>query len=570
MAAGLILSKALVRAGLYISTTSEYPSLIRGGHNVYIIRASEEEIFSLVKPVELLIVLNHETLELHKDELSKGAAVIYDSDDQTIKTEILDKNKIKLFPVPLLKLATQNGGKKLMMNNVAIASAWSVTGLPFEILESVIMDNFTNKSQEIIDENLTVARSGYDYVKTNLANLANDLQYRLKKGKAPKRLVLTGNEALGLGAIKADLGFAALYPMTPINGLLTYLAGHQEKTGFIFQQPEDEIAGINMAIGASYAGKRSLVASSGGGFSLMVEGLGMAGMTEIPLVVVVGTRPGPSSGLATWTGQGDLKFILSASQGEFLRVVLAPGDPRECFEMIQTAFNLADKYQTPVLLLVDKYLCESIGTMEKSIIHHCVELATKQSQRLPRPADSGARNDGNYKRYQITESGISPRALPGETFFITNSYEHDEFGYSTENAEIIKAMTEKRGRKYAVLAKEAPEPVVYGDPSAEITLVGWGSTKGACREAVESRKYQVESKTINYLHLNWINPFPKEAVKRILAKARKVIDVEGNFSGQMAGWIREQTGLEIKDKILKYDGRPFYAEDILEGVKKYA
>ncbi len=556
MAAGAIFSKALVRAGLYISSTVEYPSLIRGGHNTYVIRASGEEIFSLVKPVDLLVALNQETITLHKEELSKGAALIYDSGDKTIDTRVLPKDGLKLYGVPLLEIATKDGGHKLMMNNVALGASWGVLGLPFEILSGVIADVFGKKGEEIVSENTRAAKAGYEYVKNKLGD---DFPYKLKEGKASQRLVLTGNEAIGLGAIRAGLGFAALYPMTPINGLLHFLAAHQKEGNFIYYQPEDEIAGINSAIGASYGGLRSLVATSGGGFSLMVEALGMAAMTETPLVVVMGTRPGPSSGLPTWTGQGDLKFMLAASQGDFMRVVLAPGDPQEAYELTQKAFNLADKYQTPVIILVDKILCESIGTMD--------ELKIKNDELK---IDRGKlwNGDGEYKRYKITEDGISPRTLPGQEYFITNSYEHNEAGFSTEDAQEIKSMVEKRARKYELLEKEAPEPVLYGEKEAAITLVGWGSTKGAALETLRTWNMDNAQK-INYLHLSWINPFPKEAVIRILSKAKKIIDIEGSNTGQMAGWIREQTGIEIKDKILKYDGRQFYPEDIIEGLKKY-
>jgi len=553
MVAGAILSKAFCRAGLYIATTNEYPSLIRGGHNTYTIRVSDQEIFSIIRPVNLLVALNQETIDLHQNELTYDAGIIFDADDKNIKPP----KEFHLYPVPLLKLATQDGGAKLMMNNVALGASLAVVNLPFEILAGVIGDIFAKKGEEIVEENIQAAKAGYEFIKKNFAD---NFGLKLKKGEAPERLVLTGNEAIGLGAIKSGLGFAAIYPMTPINGLLQFLASHQEDGGYLYFQPEDEIAGINSAIGASYAGTRSLVATSGGGFSLMVEGLSLAAMTETPLVIVMGTRPGPSTGLATWTGQGDLKFILSASQGDFMRVVLAPGDPEECFELTQVAFDLADKYQTPVILLVDKFLCESIGTVDKLKI---------KNEKLKINRGKFWSGKGEYKRYQITDDGISPRALPGQTYFITNSYEHDEAGFSTEDAKIIKAMVEKRGRKYALLEKEVPEPALFGDKEAEITLVGWGSTKEAAREAIQELKIKNEKLKINYLHLNWLNPFPKEAVGRILSRAKKVIDIEGNFSGQMAGWMREQTGIEIKDKILKYDGRPFLPEEIIESLSHY-
>lgn len=561
MVSGTILTKAFSRAGLYLASTTEYPSLIRGGHNTYIIRASDEEIFSLVSSVDLLVALNQETINLHKDELSEGAGLIYDAEDQNIEKDILPKGNYHFYPVPLVKLATQDGGAKLMMNNVSLGSSWAVMDLPFEILAGVIADVFRKKGEKIIKENMQAAKAGFEYIKKNFPH---DFAYQLHEGQAPKRLVLSGNEAIGLGAIRAGLGFAALYPMTPINGLLQFLASKSQEAGFVFKQPEDEIAGINMAIGASYAGARSLVATSGGGFSLMTEAYSMAAMTETPLVLVMGIRPGPSSGLPTWTGQGDLKFVLGASQGDFTRVVLAPGDPQECFELTQVAFNLADRYQTPVILLVDKFLCESLGTAEKAKIDPSTGgLKIDRGKLLDLPT-------ADYKRYQITDDGISPRALPGRTFFVTDSYEHDEAGLATEDASVIKKMVEKRKRKFSLLEKEVPEPQLFGSEEAEITLVGWGSTKGAAREAIKILKTQDPKLKVNYLHLNWINPFPREAVTKILSKAKKIISCEGNATGQMAGFLREQTGVEIKKQILKYDGRAFFPEDIMEGVKKDA
>ncbi len=559
MVSGTILAKAFARAGLYLASTTEYPSLIRGGHNTYIIRASDEEIFSLVSSIDLLVALNQETIILHKDELSQGAGLIYDSDDPEIVKELLPKGNCHLYPVPLVKLATQDGGAKLMMNNVALGSSWAVMNLPFEILADVIADVFNKKGEEIIKENLQAAQAGFEYIKKNFPH---DFDYQLHEGQAPKRLVLSGNEAIGLGAIMAGLGFAALYPMTPINGLLQFLASKSEEAGFVFKQPEDEIAGINMAIGASYAGARSLVATSGGGFSLMTEAYSMAAMTETPLVLVMGIRPGPSSGLPTWTGQGDLKFVLGASQGDFTRIVLAPGDPQECFELTQVAFNLADRYQTPVILLLDKFLCESLGTIEKAKIE-TKRITIDRGKLLDLPT-------ADYKRYQITADGISPRVLPGKIFFVTDSYEHDEMGLATEDASMIKKMVEKRGRKFSLLAKEVPEPQLFGDQEAAITLVGWGSTKGAAREALKILKRKEPKLKINYLHLNFLNPFPQDAVSKIFSKAKTIISCEGNATGQMASYLREQTGVEIKKQILKYDGRAFFPEEIIEGVKKNA
>jgi len=558
MTAGGALAKSFSRAGYHIFSTNEYPSLVRGGHNVVTLRVSPRELFSLRKGINLLIALDKNTIDLHKDELLPKAVVIFDNEEFSLGKEDFKKPVI-LCPTPLGRLVKNGGGGILMRNTVALGATCAVLNLDFNFLEIVLSDQFKRKGGKVVRENILIAKAGYDYVKKNFPKL---LSFDFPKLKSQEMLVLSGNEAIGLGAIAAGLGFAAIYPMTPINSLLTFLAENASKFGFIYKQPEDEIAGINMAIGASFAGARSLVATSGGGFSLMVEGYGMAAMTETPLVIVMGTRPGPSTGLATWTEQGDLKFLLNASQGDFPRFVLAPGDVEEAFYLTIEAFNLADRFQTPVFLLVDKYLCESVQTIEKSKIKN-------QKSKI----DQGKRFSGekNYKRYQLTSDGISSRAFAGQTYFIANSYEHDEAGFATEDPKIRVAMMDKRMKKLALAEREVPKPEIFGDPNADITLVGWGSTKGPIREAIsnipsaraqDEGKYQISKTKLNYLHLNYINPFPTEAVKKILERAKKIVDVEGNASGQMAGWIREKTGVEIKEKILKYDGRPFLPEDI--------
>ncbi len=561
MASGMLLVRTFSRGGLKAITINDYPSLIRGGHNVILVRVADHEIFATDNHADILIALNRETVDLHKEDLVDGSIVVFDNESFLVKPEEFTK-KITLLPVPLMKLTKEAGGDVLMRNTVALGAVLGLIKYDFKLLESVITAQFKRKGDEVVAVNVKSAKAGFDFIQNQKVSSSKSLS---PKAGAPKQLVLTGNEAVGLGAIAAGMKFFAAYPMTPINGLLFYMAGIAEKAGFVYKQPEDEICGINMAIGASFAGARSMVATSGGGFSLMVEGTSLAGMIEQPVVIIFGQRPGPATGLPTWTTQSDLHFVLNAGQGEFLRLVLAPGDVEEAYQMTATAFNLAEKYQTPCFMLVDKYLCESYFTIEQT--KFAQTAITIDRGKLMTEAEQTAQPE--VKRYQLTDDGISPRPIPGRKggVFRANSDEHDELGYSTEEAEMTKKMIEKRMKKMAVAQKEAPEPHLYGEKEAAHTLVGWGSTKGVVLETMRQLAEQGQGNLVNYLHLNWINPFPSEAVKNILSQAKHVIDIEGNHNSQMADWILVKTGVAIKDRITKYDGRPFFPSEIISQLK---
>ncbi|MDO8638644.1 MAG: 2-oxoacid:acceptor oxidoreductase subunit alpha, partial [Candidatus Daviesbacteria bacterium] len=361
-----------------------------------------------------------------------------------------------------------------------------------------------------------------------------------------------GNDGITLGAISGGLQFASIYPMTPITNLLHNLALYQEKYGFIYKQPEDEISAINMAIGASIAGARSLTATSGGGFCLMTEGMGLAGITETPLVIILGMRAGPSTGLPTWSEAGDLKLALSAGHGEFPKIVLSAGDSREAFDLTKEAFNLADIYQTPVILLMDKNICENDQSF----------LVLENSSKIERGKLS-FETIADYQRYDLSDDGISERSVPGSgNFFIANSDEHNTYGFDDEEIENRNIQMNKRMLKMQTCAKnDMPAPLVFGPEKADLTLVSWGSTKGAILEGLKSFF------NVNFLYLTWMNPFPTEYVRNILAEAKYIVDIENNFSGDLANLIREKTGIEITDKMLKYDGRPFFKEEIEEKIR---
>ena len=374
------------------------------------------------------------------------------------------------------------------------------------------------------------------------------------KNKVNKQIVISGNEAIALGAISAGLQFASIYPMTPISNILHVLAPLQEKYNFIYKQPEDEISAITMAIGASFAGARAMTASAGGGFCLMTEGYGLAAITETPLVIIEGMRGGPATGLPTWTEQGDLRFVLHAHQGEFPRIVLAAGDAEEAYHLTMQAFNLADKYQTPIIIVVDKQICESGFSNAPFNI---------ENYKLSRGKFT-TKKQSNYKRYELSKDGISLRSVPGSgNQIVANSDEHNELGYSNDEAKNRIDQMNKRMQKLATCAKEdMPAPKLFGPKNADLTIVSWGSNKGAILEALNNFN------NVNFLHLAWISPFPTEAVKKVLSKAKRVLNIECNSTAQMAGLIKEKTGIEIKNNLLKYNGRPFFPEEIIAKIKK--
>jgi len=512
--AGLIFTKACVHGGLYIFDSSEYPSRIRGGDNHVQVIFSSSRLLSPQEKVNLLLAFGPDNLLAHQDEVIDGGLNFEASD------------------IGLGEIAKQLGNP-LVANSAGLGFLWSILGFDLAILKEQLAEDFSEK-ETIKDLNLKAAAGGFEKAKDVRGVVKMEV-----KGIRGEIRNLTGNEALTNGILAAGCNFAAIYPMTPINAILTLLS--KEKTVKVFR-PEDEIAGINAAIGAAYAGGRAMVATSGGGFSLMVEALGMAGMTETPIVMVVGQRTGPSTGMATFSSQADLNFVINAGHGEFPRIVLAPGDLEESYHLGMEAFNLAEQYQVPVILLTDKYLAESrFSTPQEGL------------DKVKVVVDRGklAKKFEDYKRYELTKDGISPRAFPGQTTFLTNSYEHDESGFSTDEAKIREQMMAKRGRKLAGLRGGFE---VYGPEKAKTTLISWGSTKEILLDFV------ADHPQYNFIHFWRPWPFPKEA-EAVLRLAQKLVVVEGNFSGQLADLIKAETGIET-EKILKDNGRPFFKEDL--------
>lgn len=568
MAAGTAFAKTCSRGGLHVFINSEYPSLIKGGHNLSLVRVDEEEIFSHLETVDLLVALNQETIDLHLNEIVPGGGIIYDGEQINLTKESLKREDLVLFSVPLTKIVRELGVELLLRNTVVVGASIAILDYDFGLLEVAIRDSFGKKKGEIVEQNVKAARMGYDYVKKNICE---ECGYKLEPRKAPERMLLTGNDAIAMGAIKAGCKFYAAYPMTPVSAILHTMAERAKEFNIVVKQTEDEIAAMNMIIGANFTGVRAMNATSGGGFCLMVEALGLAAMTETPIVTVEGQRPGPSTGQPTHTAQGDLKFLLSAGQGEFVRILIAPGDREECFYETFNAFNLAEKFQVPVLILVDKFLAENYKTTE------FFDQSNLKIERGKLLSQEELNKITEYKRYLNTEDGISPRALPGQLSGIhcAASTEHDEAGFSHEASEALlppetsKIMLEKRMKKFGYIEKEMKPPKLYGPSDADITLVSWGSTKGPIFEAM--KLLEKDGVKVNFLQILYLSPFPSEEVKRVLSSAKTVVDVENNFTAQLASLIREKTGIEIQHKILKYDGRPFYPnfiyKQLVESIK---
>lgn len=550
MSAGLMFSKIAARSGYYTFDYSEYPSIIRGGHNVMQITVESKPTAAQFETADFLVALDQETIDRHLREIPEKGILLYDSDQKVSVSKTF--KKINVIAMPLSAIASQTGGNIIMRNTVAIGAALYLLGGELKHFKNLLSEEFAKKEKRVLERNHAVAQAGFDYAAKNFKQHAKAIIPQRKKTEPS--IVINGNEACALGAIAAGMQFAAIYPMTPISNILSVLAPLQGEFGFIYKQPEDEISAINMAIGASFAGARSMVATSGGGFCLMTEGFGLAGMTETSLVIIEGQRPGPATGLPTWTGQGDARFILHAHQGDFPRIVLAPGNIEEVFHLTMQAFNLADKYQTPVVVLIDKHLCES---------HQSIAPFDYKSYEVDRGKFT-TKKIADYARYALSKDGISLRAPAGwGNHVVANSDEHNINGYSTEESKERKEQMEKRMQKLITCEKEdMPKPTLYGPENADLTIVSWGSNKGAILSAIK------EFPNVNFLQLAWLNPFPTVQVSKILKQAKKVLNIECNYVSQVGGLIAEKTGIILENNFLKYDGRPFYPEEISAKIKE--
>jgi 2-oxoglutarate ferredoxin oxidoreductase subunit alpha len=549
-----IMGKIFTRHGYYVFINQDVESRIRGGHNFNQVRVKDEPVHAISDKVNLLIALDKGTIDQDLPHLIEDGVLIFDGS----QTGFTSDNSNHLS-VPLEKLATEVGKNKIMVNSVATGAAFALLGYDLEPLLERLKEEFVGKGTEIVRNNQNSASAGYRYVQENFRDVC---PYRIPPTPLTKRkILLNGSQAMALGAICSGLKFYSGYPMSPSTPIMEFIASVSKEYNIILEPAEDEIAAINMVIGASFAGVRAMTATSGGGFCLMVEGLGLAGMTETPAVVVIAQRPGPSTGLPTRTEQADLRFVLHASHGEFPRAVFAPGYPEQAFYLMGKAFNMAERYQTPVIVLGDQHFNDSYFTVDQ------LDLGQIKIDRGDILFGDSIPSGDAYKRYAWCESGISPRILPGQSRAVlyADSDEHTEAGHITEDAEVRKRMVLKRMRKLEGMRHEMKQPEAYPSSNSNIVLIGWGSTYGAVKEAVDLLNR--EGFQAKMLHFSEIFPFPSKDFAREIEGNAKFFAIENNYAGQFADLFSFETGIPISHKILKYDGRPFSPQEITAQVK---
>ncbi|MCG2880603.1 MAG: 2-oxoacid:acceptor oxidoreductase subunit alpha [Vulcanisaeta sp.] len=606
-----VFMRAVARAGYYVIGDREYFSNIKGRHSYFMVRVSDEPRGGLLSYIDILVALDAETVFTHFQDVKRGGYVIVDASTFNTKLDQLQymedelkerlrewfsKTGVEPTVKGVIDYLRNSGVNVLVMhyadllqevrkrlhdvdlpsligrysNVVMVAYSTAIMGLPIEYVIKGLEDVFTGRRGKLFEYNKAIVEVVYEYAKSMRISVT------LTPIKRSTRAILVnGNEAVAIGKILGGLRFQTYYPITPAADESFFIEAHDtvdldpvteeakalEKAGIVVVQTEDEISAINMAIGASIAGARAATATSGPGLSLMVEGIGFAGMNEVPIVITHYQRAGPSTGMATRNSQADLRFVMHMSHGEFPRIVIASGDHREAIEDAFKAFNWAERYQLPVFHLVDKALANSYSTVVWDI--------DKKSLRIDRGLIvTGDVND--YRRFRITKDGISPRSIPGlgPVFWLTGD-EHDEYGHITEDPVTRTEMYEKRMRKLELADKEIPledKARLYGPEDADITIVGWGSTKGAIIDAMNMLNQ--EGYRVNFLQLRMFVPFPTEFVRKVLSKGQLIIDVESNYEAQAAGVIREKTGIEIKHKVLKVTGRPIFVDEVYEAVKK--
>ena len=535
---GQLLAKSLARSGYSILVTQAYQSRIRGGHNTFSIKIGINEVMAPQEAIDLLVAFSAETVHLHREELSARGLILADA-----RFNISDD---ACLHVPFEKLTAER-----YINTAALGVIAQILGIDQEVAGQAVQDLLGKVHLDIVQENKKALEAGFGWGKEQAASAL----HLPSVNKPPQRLLMNGNEAIALGAVSAGLKFYSFYPMTPSTSIGISLAGWARELGLIVEQAEDEIAVLNMALGASFAGAPSMVATAGGGFALMVEAVSLAAMTETPVVIVVAQRPAPATGLPTRTEQGDLEFVLHAGHGEFPRAVFAPGSVEQCFELAKQSFYTAERYQGPVFILTDQFLADSYRTIAPFALDGTPPVQPWSTQ--------GLKIEAPYRRFALTDTGVSPRLLPGltEHLVVADSDEHTEDGHITEDLSMRTRMVLKRLTKGEGMRSEAVPPEHLGDGKPEVLLLCWGSSRGAVLETAASLRSQgVRAAT---LHFSQVWPLVPEQFMGHLQEAQRVICVEGNATGQMARLIRQETGFHIEERVLRYDGLPFTPEYIL-------
>lgn len=542
----IILVQAIKMAGYHVFSSKEYMSRVRGGLNSTEIRISSKRAFAYLDRIDILLAINEGAIEHLKDRITTETLIV--GDEEQLKNL---KGEFRIIRAPVLQTSKELGGI-IFANVIAAGFIAKMLKIPTEIFDQVIEDIFQRKGGKIVEKDLQAGRKGYEIGEDLLESINLNVQIQ-KNPDIKDELLLSGTESVGLGCLAGNCKFMASYPMTPSTPLQIFMAENGKNFDVLFEQAEDEIAAINMSIGAFYAGARAMVATSGSGFALMEEAVGLSGMIETPVVIYVGQRPGPAVGLPTRTAQEDLNLTLYSGPGEFARIIFAPGNFEDGFTIAHKAFNLADKYQIPVFILSDQYFAECSYNIPSLDIN---DIETEEYI---------VKTTRNYKRYELTNDGISPRGIPGygEGLVAVDADEHDEEGHITENLEIRAKMVEKRfNKKMRLLEKEILPPKLLGGENYDVLVVGWGSTYGTIKEAMDN----LGSDKISFLHYNQLYPLHPQTLD-YLNRAKKTIIFENNASGQFANLIKAETGFKFDENVLKYDGMPFSVEEVLKNLK---
>lgn len=552
---GNIMARLFIRRGLHLNAYNAYQSIVRGGHIFLTLRIGKEPVYSHGDKLDMLVCLNQDTMNRHLGLMGEGGKAIFNSDSINPGNP---RQGMELCPLPVSSLTGSRN--RLVQNTVAVGASCALMQLDFEILEESMKVRFARQGQSVVDENVGVARAGYEYALENFTVFPD----ALPENDRPLAQ-WSGNDAIAMGAAAAGVKFYAAYPMSPSTGVLHWMAQNARDLGIMVRQVEDEIGVANMVIGAAHAGARAMCATSGGGFALMTEAVGAAAMMEIPVVMVDVQRAGPSTGVPTKTEQGDLWQTLGASQGDFPRIIVAPTSALDAFNSIPEMFNLVDHYQCPGLMLSDLLISEGTFSVDPDDINMSPSI-----NRGKVITEAGTGN--GYQRYKETEDGISPRALPGTEGYVhvVSTDEHDEDGglISDEYTNPYKrrAMVEKRARKMNDALDRIAAPEIEGPADADVTLIGWGSSYGAIKEAVE--QLEADGVSVNHLQIKWIVPFHADHIDALVRAAKKPIIVENNYTGQFYRYLRSETGLTIDSHIRKYDGEPFMPHHIANGVRE--
>ena len=557
---GDLIAGVFKRMGLEIYTFKDFPSRIRGGHTNYVIRAGTQRHYGLADFVDAMVAFDLECVEKHIEEMRLGGFVIFDNSSEKL-TEAVRRDGVHFYEVPLAKIAKEQLGLELVRNTISLGVLGRLIGMDPAVIRALVTKQYERKGEKIVGQNIGAIEAGEKCVDDNFTRPSG---YGLQARPDVDRLLMMGNDAIGYGALVAGCRFMAGYPITPATDILEWMAKHAPAYGGVVAQAEDELAAINMTIGAAYAGVRSMTATSGPGQALMTEGIGLAGVLETPIVVVECARAGPSTGMPTKSEQSNLNHIIFSGHGEIPKFVLAPGTVEESFYLTIAAFNLAEKYQLPVFILTEQALCQSKESIPR------LELSAVTIDRGKLHLNGGL-EFGTYKRFAFSEDGVSPRTIPGVEggMHLVPGSEHNDAGVITENARNRARMMEKRMRKLESARGDLPKAALLGDADAEIGLIAFGSNRGPISEA--QARLREEGIHTRFLQLRTLWPFPEDEVRAFVNGAAHVFVVENNFTGQLERLIRYVTGpLPHMHPVRKYDGRPFRPIEIIEAVERCA